>query len=457
MFSGTRDYRQAFAEIRRKHQSHGINHDNLQKAMRDVLGLQREEHREARSKRLTEFSFEKRSKSTGGGGFNLKHVHKAVPQSALEYEFQLAADGCYMAHAVLKASNQGGLRRDSKAYKHLQKLARMVRKALETGTASAGGDFVPTGFSRSLLELVRLDLMVAGLHDRINMPTNPYPLPLEGADANAYLVAESTNDDTTGASATKFPAATAGTAKITLTAKKFGVRSVWSDEVDQDSIIPIQEFARKKLARAMADAQEEATLNGDITGTHQDSDVTAATDRRKAWSGYRKLTESGAKVDASNADPSLIKMRNVRMNMGKYGVNPKNLAWVSGIIGWNKLLNIPEIQTVDKYGQFAVVLTGELGRIDGIPVMISEFVREDLNASGVFDDTTEDRTVMHLVNRNGWLYGDRAGITLKTAEVIDTDQMIMVVKQRTIFSRAQASGQKTLGMLYNLSTAATAE
>jgi len=52
------------------------------------------------------------------------------------------------------------------------------------------------------------------------------------------------------------------------------------------------------------------------------------------------------------------------------------------------------VRTVDKYGQFATVLNGELGKIDGIPVIVSEKIRENLNASGVYDGTTTTKTLL---------------------------------------------------------------
>ncbi len=44
---------------------------------------------------------------------------------------------------------------------------------------------------------------------------------------------------------------------------------------------------------------EKAILDGDTDTTHMDADVTGATDARKSWDGYRKLTQSAAKVSIS--------------------------------------------------------------------------------------------------------------------------------------------------------------
>ena len=81
---------------------------------------------------------------------------------------------------------------------------------------------------------------------------------------------------------------------MTLTAKKLGALTVFSEEVSEDSIIAIIPFLRNKLGNAIANSVERAILDGDVTATHQDFDVTAATDARKAWPGIRKDCIAGA-------------------------------------------------------------------------------------------------------------------------------------------------------------------
>ena len=442
------DFRQQLAELRRSTVKNG-DKDKLRAGIAEVLRKQSHYTSRKKGQRQTDANVDlvltgKDSKTM------LKMKHKTLPRTDLEYDWQMQCDAVYIANQVLKAAGKGGVRRNSKSFKKLNLLSRELQKAFSTGGSGTGAEFIPSDLSASLIEEVRLELKVAAMHPRIQMPTDPFKMPLEGADVDAHLVAEQTSDNTS-TEANKIPAETPGTKDITFNAKKLAVRSVWSEEVDQDSIVPVQEYLRKKLARALADAQEDATINGDTAGTHQDNDVTSATDRRKAWDGYRKLALSAAKKDASNVVPSLQLIRDVRRQLGKFGVNPANLAWVTGIQSFHRLMEIDEVQTLDKLGPQAVILTGQLAAIDGIPVIVSEFVREDVNASGVFDNSVTDRTTMNLVYNDGFLYGDRLNVTMKSAENIETDQILMVTKQRLDFKVSQdAAIDKVVGTLFNL-------
>lgn len=319
--------------------------------------------------------------------------------------------------------------------------------------AGVGGEWVPTGFSAEMIDRVFLDLECANVHQWVPMPTNPYTLPIKSAGAQAYLVAEQTAEPE---SATKVPATTPATTNVTLTAIKLGARSTFSLDIEEDSIIPVLPMIKEELQRAMKESIETATINGDTTSPHQDSDTTSATDPRKAWLGWRKLCQAGAKV--SLATFNIENIRAIRKAMVKYGVKPGMLVYVTGFSGYSALLNLKDsagnavVLTVDKYGQNATILTGELGKLDGSPIIISEYLRQDLNASGVYDGTTTNKTILLVVHKQGCLYGDRRKATLKTDESIETDQVILVVTQRLAFSRRLVATEKFIGLGYNITT-----
>ncbi len=316
MIHGTGSYTQKMAELRRNAGS--ISKAKMQEIVKEIL---RDKHEADKARKNTK-PYGRQTDFDVGGEFGLsgispknllKTIHRSKPQDALQYEFQKQADAVYICARVLKAAGKK-MRRTSKAFQRLRKLSFMLTKSFTTGGAGTGAEFLPTELSRSLIELVRLELKVTALHGRINMPTNPFEVPLEGIDMDVTLVGESTSDDTRD-STELIPADTPGSAKITFTAVKLALRTVWSEEVDQDSIIPVSDYTRTKLAQAMGNGQEEATLTGDTTATHQDSDITAATDRRKAWDGYRKLAPAAAKVDNGNAAVTLANFRALKKAM----------------------------------------------------------------------------------------------------------------------------------------------
>jgi HK97 family phage major capsid protein len=324
-----------------------------------------------------------------------------------------------------------------------------LKKALDTATSGEGSDWIPTGFSASLIDLVRVQLKVANLFRRITMPTNPFKFPVVSADATGYLQSESIADE-----ASKLRASTPTTTNLELSAVKLAARTLFSEEISEDSIVPILPWLREQIVLALATAEEKAVINGDTSTIHQDSNVTAAYDAQKAWTGLRKLVVSGAKVDCGTFN--LDNLRSVRKELGKYGVDPSKLAYIVGLSGYIQLLGIKDsssnqvVTTVDKYGPNATILTGELGKIDGSPIIVSENVYENLNASGVYDGTTTTKTIMLLAYTPAFIIGDRRRVTVKTAADIETDQQILVATQRLDFHPFYATTETMVGLAYNI-------
>jgi len=359
--------------------------------------------------------------------------------------FQKKADDIYLVSKLLKQSPK-----TLRIWKDLQD--HELVKAMDTETAGEGAEWVPTGLSAEVIDRVRLELKVGNLHTRLPMPTNPYQIPIVSSDPTAYLVAESTADVST-----KITASDKGTSDRTLTAKKLGARVLFSEELSEDSIVPVLSELKNNIVVALKTGVEDCTINGDTSGTHQDSDVTSAADARKAWLGYRKMAQSAAKVDISTFNADVL--RTIRKKMGVYGVNPVNLAWVVGISGYIQMLGIkddqnnPMVTTIDKYGPNATILTGELAKFDGSPIIVSEKVRETLNASGVYDGTTTTKTEIILVYRPGFRFGDRRKVTIKTDEDIETDQTILVATLRMAFAAMHDyTTEYMVGLGYNLTT-----
>lgn len=295
-----------------------------------------------------------------------------------------------------------------------------LRKTLGTDVVGEGAEWVPTGFSATLIEEVRLALRVAALHTRIDMPRDPFNVPGHRRAVTARRVGEGQEITTAG---------TVGTRQITLASEKLMTWVPFPYELDEDSIIAILPIVRSDIVGALADAIETATINGDVAEVHQDTDVTDADDARTSWDGYRKL----AIADVDLATFNLLALREIRKAMGKYGVQPSQLAWVTGISGYTEMLNLGEVMTLDKYGSNATVLTGELGRIDNIPIVVSEFVREDLNAEGFHDGVTADKTEIILVYRPGFIYGDRRQVMVETDRNIKSQTVDLVASQRLDF------------------------
>jgi len=288
---------------------------------------------------------------------------------------------------------------------------------------------------------------VAPLFPVIQLPTNPWEMPIEGADATAYLVAEPTGD-----AASKVTASTPGSKKVQFDAEIFGARTLFSRSLDADSAIAVLPYTRNKLVRAFVDAEERAILDGDADGTHQDSDVTAG-DARTAWDGLRKKALAETNVDGGNAAVTLSNFRAVRKAMRKWGLNPADLVVICPVKVYYQLLDLAEVKTLDVFGPQATVLNGQLGALDGIPIIVSEHGREDLNANGVYDGTTTNRTYLLVVNRGEWALGQRMALDIEVDDSIyrEAFQRVVVGFMREDFQHVgDAASNDDTGILRNI-------
>lgn len=345
------------------------------------------------------------------------------PRIGASKAFQEASDTLYLIDLILSKHGRGYKGPQSLKYWNDIYVPALneYKRAMDTATTAEGTEWVPTMTSAQFQELYDLNLGVENLFEHFPMPSKTYDWPIQTSHATAYLPGESTAD-----SATSITASTPGTSKVTFTAKKLAVRILTSTEFVEDSIIEALGFIRMELAKVLARGVEDAILNGDTAATHQDSNVTAADDRRKAWLGIR-----GWCVDQSNSTAvastfALTGLSNSRKSMGKYGVNEKELAHILPPIHYLAALSDSSVLTWDKFGPQATGLTGNLPKWQGVDLIASEFIALDYNTSGVYDGSTTDNTVNLTVNKTCWKIGDRRTVTIDADKIISTDQFELV-------------------------------
>ena len=280
------------------------------------------------------------------------------------------------------------------------------RKALDSTTAGGGDEWVPTELSPSLQAKVRLQLKVAALFAQIQMPSNPYELPVELGNIASYKQAENTGD--TGQTIIPVGDTASLTGKTTLTAVPHATRVLMSKEVTEDSIIPILPHIQSKIILALAQGREDAILNGDTAGSHEDTDVSSADSRRKLFLGLRAMCNDQS-YTTDLATLTFSNLLEMRSEMGVYGANPSDLAIITSISGYIKLIKGlgDEVNTLDKLGPNAVILSGQLASVGGVPVIVSEYVRTDLSSAGIYG-SGETKTAIYCVNRNAFAVGERS-------------------------------------------------
>ena len=299
-------------------------------------------------------------------------------------------------------------------------------------SAGVGLEWIPTAISQNYIAEYELQRLVEGNFRTVSMPTNPYILPVQKDVTKARIVGE-------GAAMTD---ANFRTAQLSMTAKKFAEYYILPEELTEDSIVDVLAMARQEVISAQSRAIEAAIING-ATGTHIDTDTAAspASVAEKAWDGLRKLalanSAAGGTLDFSTINGGVISvdhLRKMRAQMGRFGVTPSELVLFCSPSGYSSLLATEQVLTMEKYGPMATINTGVLGTILGIKIVVSQSMRDDLSAAGVYDGTASQYTGLMLVNKSRFFVGQRRPIVVKAqADLPAQDRFLLASYQRKTF------------------------
>ena len=355
---------------------------------------------------------------------------------------------------------------------------------MATTTAQAGLEWAPASIVANLFEYGRPALIVGQVFPEQRMRRSPETMFYLPGSVIAYVVGENINFQSATSSNSKLYAAIP-TGNFTITARMLKLGTILSTQFDEDSLIEMGPRMLQDFGYAMGDAREGWTINGDATATHQDSsdswlqDLT--TDPFKTVSaehqtsglrkdaivnsntiaytsgGTKKLWEDGdAPYTASTGGiPSgAIKFIGDLLSKIEKGWNiPADCVLVTSVLGSIQLLMLPEVLTLERYGNAFTAWTGEVGRILGIRILASGRARDDLNTSGVFTTATtgQNKTAIYLANyRRNYLWAMLRATALESFRDIDYSQLRTVATARAVLHKyaktAAGADRKTVAM-----------
>ena len=321
--------------------------------------------------------------------------------------------------------------------------------------AGFGDEWVPDLWSQQIWQKARQDNTIMPLFQSIEMPSNPFELPIEGTDPKVYYVPETSDEAHLSLGAgNPIPNSKVGSGKVTLNAKKLALRVGFSSELVEDAVIPVLNIYRQQAVRAIADAIDNVLLNGDTTTSNsgninRDHSAPPATAKYLSMDGLRHLPliDKTANRINLNAAPSLAKMRETRFKMpGNFAARPTDLAWIVDSGTYAKLLGIDEFLTMDKAGPLATAQTGQIGLVDGIPVYVSAEMPLT-EADGKVGGGTNDRGQALCVYRPGWTVGYRRKIAVSVDYLSYYDSYQLTATVRLAFVRFD---DNVASCLYNI-------
>lgn len=340
-----------------------------------------------------------------------------------------------------------------RAYKSLRDAA------MDTLTAGEGLEWViPTIMSSQLHTIVMANLVLADQFDWPTMPGPSWKDPVEGADPVAYMADQALEDPADAAA--KPLASVIGTRNFQLDAIKAMARVVLADEVEEDLVIPAVPRILFQLGRAHARFREIALVNGfrSALAGFDTADVPPSRDARLAWNGLRWFQKNvqaglagGQTLEVDLATLSATALANMLGVQKEYGQNTDEGFFLTGYSGWIRFLTLydtangtPIVLTLEKMGAAATLFRGQLGQVFGRPIIVSQYIREDLNASGIYDNVTKTKTVVLHVNRRGFKGGERRSLRIQRGDELkmETGQITLVSSWRGAWAPVNYAGQQ---------------
>ena len=176
---------------------------------------------------------------------------------------------------------------------------------------------------------------------------------------------------------------------------------------------------------------DDVLVNGDTTtinNINADGATISTSDAGKAqwligFDGllHLPLIDNTAQAINHNAAVSDDMFNEVRAKLGKNGVRPSELAYIMDVNTYVRSLSVANFRTLDKLGSEATLLRGQLGAVEGIPVIVSEQMALDDTDGKVTDagNLTDTGRVL-IVNRGKWPFGFRRELMIETSRSAKT-------------------------------------
>ena len=216
--------------------------------------------------------------------------------------------------------------------------------------------------------------------------------------------------------------------EVTLTASKLATREYIGYEEEEDALIPVAGMIRDAIIRRMARTSDASILGTGI--------VAPFTELEELAGG-----NAGNSVTTGSASDLLTvaEILTARKNMGQWGMNPSDLTVFLSQAAYYGLLDAAEVVTVDKYGDNATIKAGELGKLWGMSLVVSDAFEAAgaSNAQGI------------IVNPNNYLVGNYRNMTIETATDVVAQQKALVATRRFGFIAKEAgqAGKASMGLI----------
>jgi len=349
---------------------------------------------------------------------------------------------------------------DARLYRHLKQAPRALQPAITKAfndQSGTGAEFIPDQFISDLYQTFQLPKRLRGLLTRVQADRNTLLIPRLNRGGRPYIKGEITVDSPLAQYTTSTPA----TGQSTINIKGLASSYVLDDAAVEDAALAVLPIFSQQIAQDLEDAFEDCMINGDTAATHQDtistwnirsrwgaSGLGGSSDHRRTFNGMRAAAfdqlNTAAKAGASLAASDILAGM---ASLGELGAS--NLVMVvSPEFMIESLMGLQEVITIDKFGPAASVLSGQIGSIFNVPIIMSRFLSNDLFTSGLYTGSGAT-TGFLLFNAASYYLYERRGIVVEQDKDISAGAIRLVATYRGVMGSPDQSATKNTFFGFN--------
>jgi len=289
-------------------------------------------------------------------------------------------------------SEKGDLTKFGQDFMHASLLGTMTGKGMNTDFArgvmeKAGIDYATNAgdidqeVSRMIEKEITLNLRTAGLFREIKVNGAATVLPIQpDVEAATFQTGAAAAGNLENRGATD---STYKPSQVILNAYRLISQTFMDNHVDEEVLINLMPMLIDSVARAHARAVDNAIINGSGSITGLDGYATADSST---------LSIGGGDVLTAAA------LLTARKGMGKYGINPSDVAYVVSQARYYELIEDAGFADITDVGSdIATKLTGAIGAVYGSPVIVSDsFAAEAAGVPAAFAVNTRNYAIPRL-------------------------------------------------------------
>lgn len=270
-------------------------------------------------------------------------------------------------------------------------------------------------FSTRIENDMRQKLVVEPLFNTISMNTYAMQIPINPeADLAEWIPTAGFRSADGSSTGTAVDHALVDT---TLKAYKLASKEYIGYEEEEDAIVPIVPIIRDAVTRRMARSSDIALLRGAQGGVLTTDPILGVGSLAAATGGAADVSNPvGTKVTVAT-------MQTLRRGLGIWGLNPGNVKYIVSSEVYYDLLEDTDFRTMDLVGDRATIITGQIGTINGSPVIVS----------GEFEAKAATKFGAVAVNTSNFVVGTLRNMMVERDRDIVNQKNVIVATRRMGF------------------------